>query len=321
MTDTVEAKIEKLLRMAAGNANENESAVALQLAQKLADAHNLDIGTIGKTGARSDTKVSKGLYPYQRDLYAGLASLNHCKCWLEKGLRRGQSYQIRLLGSKINVTIVQNMADYLEAAVNAMVRDRFGGGGAYFSKDANAYRQGMVDTLIRRVTRKREEEEAERLRQKREQDARTRHPGAATENAIVLISDVKREEEKANYDYLNGEGAWDEKEARIAASIERSRKAAEEYEAWQLANPEAVAKEEAERAKLAERRRKEQERNEARREKARQARIDEHGYDPQDYKPRKATVYDNDAYWTGRDDGNEVGLDDQIDQQKRKAIG
>ena len=134
-TETVEAKIEKLLRMAAGGANENESAVALQLAQKLADAHNLDIGTIGKTGARADHKINKGLYPYQRTLYSALAELNHCKCWVEKGLRRGQSYQTRLLGSKMNVAVVQNMADYLEAAVNHMVRDKFGGGGAYIARD------------------------------------------------------------------------------------------------------------------------------------------------------------------------------------------
>lgn len=320
MTETVEAKIEKLLRMAAGNANENESAVALQLAQKLADAHNLGIGTIGQTGARSDKKISKGLYPYQRTLYASLADLNHCKCWLEKGLRRGQSYQIRLLGSKVNVVIVQNMADYLENAVNQMVRDRFGGGGAYFSKDAYAFRQGMVDTLVGRVRKKREAEEAERQREKREQEARNRHPGAATENAIVLISDVAREEQKANYDYLHGEGAWDRREARIAASIERSRKAAEEYDAWALANPEEVARKQEELAKSAARRQKEIERNERRKERARQERIDRFGYDPQDYKPRKATVYDNDAYWEGRDKGHNVGLDEQIDEQKRRRL-
>lgn len=319
MAEDIESKIEKLLRVAAGTANENESATALQLAQKLADAHNLDIGTIGNTGARADQKISKGLYQYQRNLYNALADLNHCKCWVSKGLKKGSSYEIRLLGSKMNVTIVRNMAEYLEGAVNSMVRDRYEPN-EYFTKDAHAYRQGMVDTLINRVRKRREQEEAEREAAKREQEARQRHPGAATENAVILISDVSKAEERANYDYVYGEGSYDRMQQSVANYRAKMAETEAKYEAWKVEHPEEYAAEKAKVEKDAADREKEYARAEARREKARQKRIDEYGYDPQDYRSRKPSVYDNSAYWDGRDWGNEVNLDDQIDQQKRKGI-
>lgn len=323
MADTIEAKIEKLLRVADGTANENESAVALQMAQKLADLHNLDIGMIGKTGARADQNISKGLYTYQRTLYSHLAEINHCRVWITKGLVKGSKYQTRLLGSKVNVTMVCNMADYVEEVANRLVRDRFEPR-AFFSKDAHTFREGFVDEMVLRIKRKRQLEEEERQRQKREQEARNRHPGAATENAIVLISDVAREEEKANYDYLNGDGAWDRKEARIAARIaERERElneAAERYEQWALANPDKVAEREAEMQKAAESRRKREARLEAAREKRRQDRINQFGYDPQDYKSSKPSKYDSEIYWQGREEGEKVNLDDQIEEETREAL-
>ncbi len=323
MTEAVEAKIEKLLRMADGMANENESAVALQMAQKLADAHNLDLGQIGKTGSRKDSELSKGLYKYQRTLYEALAELNHCKVWISKGLRKGEKYKTRLLGSKVNVTVVCTMADYLEDVTNRFVRENYDKS-QYFSADAHAYRHGMIDRLIERVKERRAEEEREREIAKREQEARQRHPGAATENAIVLISDVAEAEKAANYDYLNGEGAWDAMQARIRAREEEARLRAEQRRQWELDNAEEhaanIAKREAEYEKLMAQWRKQNERNEKAAERRRQERINRYGYDPEDYKSRKETVQDNPAYYQGRRDGENVSLNDQIDEQKRKGI-
>lgn len=318
-TETIEDKIEKLLRVADGTANENESTVALQMAQKLADLHNLDLGVIGKSGSRKDEKVSKGLYQYQRTLYGAIGQINHCRVWITKGLHRGSKYETRLLGSKMNVTMTKRTCDYIEDVVNRMVRENMDHV-HYFSKEAHIYREGVIDRLVNRVRERREQEEAERRREKAEQEARAKHPGAATENAIVLISDVAREEEKANYDYINGEGAWDAYQARIEKFRRDREQAAKELAAWEAANPEAVAAKEAERQKAMEAERKREERNARNRERARQRRIDEHGYDPQDYRGAK-TKYDHDAYWQGRSDGESVNLDDQITREKRKAIG
>lgn len=319
MTEAVEAKIEKLLRVADGAANENESAVALQMAQKLADAHNLDIGTIGKTGARKDQRLNKGLYKYQRTLYSAMADLNHCKAWISKGLVKGSSYTIRLLGSKVNVTTTTVMCDYVEDVANRLVRENFASN-KYFSKDAHLFREGVIDRMVYRIKERRREEEAERLRAKREQEARMQHPGAATENAIVLISDVAEAEAKANYDYLYGEGAWDAAQQRLREAEERRRVAAEEYRQWELANPEEVAKRQAELERQQEKDRKRRERLDRQAEKRRQERIDRFGYDPQDYRG-KPTKYDSEAYWRGSDAGSKVNIDQQIDKENRRAIG
>lgn len=318
MTEGIEEKIEKLLRVADGSANENESAVALQMAQKLADAYNLDIGTIGKSGARKDEQVSKGLYKYQRTLYSELAALNHCKVWITKGLTYGSKYQTRLLGSKVNVAVTKNLCDYLEEVANRMVRENYEPR-AFFSRDAHLYREGMIDRMVERIKTRRAEEEKERQREKREQQARQTHPGAATENAIVLISDVSQAEEAANYDYLHGEGAWDR---LIAARREREanmdRRLAE-YKAWELANPEKVARQNAERQKMLEQERKRIDRLERASEKRRQERIDRFGYDPKEY---RTTFHKTDsaAYWAGQTDGASVSIDDQIDHEVRKGI-
>lgn len=323
MTEAIEAKIEKLLRVADGTANEHESSLALQMAQKLADTHNLDIGQIGKSGARRDEQVSKGLYQYQRTLYTSLAKLNHCKAWITKGLTKGSKYQTRLLGSKLNVAVTVMMADYLEEVTNRMVRERYEPN-RYFSKDAHLFREGMIDRLVARVEAKRRDEEAEREQQKREQDARMRHPGAATENAIVLISDVSREEAKANYDYENGDGAWDRLEQRRTQRAGEQAAALARYEEWAAANPEEVARklaeQEADYAKLCAKWDKETERNARAAEKRRQERIDRFGYDPQDYKREKPSKQDSRAYNEGQRVAETVNLDDQIDHQQRRKI-
>ena len=323
MTDAVEARIEKLLRLADGVANEHESASALAMAQKLADAHNLDLGTIGKTGAREDKNVSKGLYPYQRTLYATMADLNHCKAWITKGTYRGSKYTTRLLGSKVNVALALRLCDYVEEVANRLVRENMAHV-HYFSKEAHQYREGVIDRMVERIRERRRVEEREREAAKREQEARMAHPSAARENALVLISDVAREEEKANYDYLNGEGAWDAKEARAAAREAEYARIREEQRQYELDHPEEVAEkkaaEEARWKEVLEANRKRQERLDRAADRRRQERIDRFGYDPQDYKGYKPTKYDSAAYQKGARDGESVGIDDQIDHKKKEAI-
>lgn len=318
MTEQIEAKIEKLLRMADGTANENESALALQMAQKLADLHNLDIGNIGKSGARADERVNKGLYQYQRTLYAAMADMNHCKAWITKGTVKGSKYSVRILGSRVNVAVTKNLCDYVEAVANRLVKDEFEPR-EFFTKNAHHYREGVIDRMVERIKDRRAEEERDRLRQKREQEARAQHPGAATENAIVLISDVAREEAKANYDYEHGEGAWDRSEARGLARRQEMAEADAKYKQWELDHPEEVARQAAENAKAAAKWGREYERKQRAAEKRRQERIDRYGYDPKDYRA-KATKYDSSAYWQGQDAGAKVGIDDQIDAQQRRKI-
>lgn len=319
----VEEKIEKLLRLADGNANENEAGNALRMAQRLADAHNLDLGQIGKTGSRKDSSLSKGLYTYQRSLYTELGKLNHCKVWVVKGVLKGEKYKTRLLGSKVNVTIVCQLADYLEDVANRMVRERWSAQ-QYFSKDAHLFREGMIDRMLERIKERRKEEEREREIAKREQQARNAHPGAATENAIVLISDVAKAEEAANYDYENGEGAWDRKEAKAAEyarqyEINRERWKAEreaaeaEAAAFLIANPEEARRREVQAEKDAKRAQARYDAQERRREKTRY-------YDRGYRTSKRDEKYSSHAYRAGSSAGATVNLDDQINSESRKGI-
>lgn len=327
MTEAIEARIEKLLRMADGTANENESSVALHMAQKLADAHNLDLNVIGKSGTRKDEKVSKGLYQYQRTLYSEIADINHCKVWISKGIRHGSKYEIRLLGSKVNVAMVRRTCDYVEDVANRLVRENMSHVN-FFSKAAHHYREGVIDRLIVRIKELRAAEEKERERQKREQEARMRRPGVTAENAIVLISDVAEAEKRANYDYENGEGAYDAMKAWARAQEEayreRRAKALAEAEEFERNHPELAAQKKREQEEANEKywaeARKRSERLDKAAERRRQERIDKFGYDPQDYKTRKATKYDSAEYHMGSHHGESVSLNDQIDEQKRKGL-
>jgi hypothetical protein len=338
MTDQVEDKVLKLLAVANHpTTGEHEALAALQLAQKLADSHNLEIGDINaKKSGRDDRKLNKGLYVYQRDLYQNLARMNHCRYWFEAGTGAGQKYQIRVLGSRVNVAVVKNMADYLEDVTNRMVRENFEKS-KYFSKNAHAFRHGMIDRLLMRVADKQRQEEADRKRAKAEQQARSSHPSAAHENAIILMDDVKEREERENYDYLNGEGAWDAMKERQAESTRkyeeeqnerriRQEEAQAAYEQWCKDNPKeywAQLAAEAERILKAERK---EEVRQAALKRNREKRIAKYGYDPKEYESTgrsysyKKTVRDTAAYQDGFKTGADVGLDDQIEKQDRKGI-
>lgn len=336
MSESVEDKIAKLLRFAADKrGNEAEAANALALAQKLADANNLELMSIntaekGRSGPRDDKKLNKGLYQYQRTLYKALAELNHCMIWIDKGTAKGSRYEIRLLGSRLNVTLVRNMADYIEDAANRFVRERMSHV-HYFSKEAHLYREGVIDRVVERVQQQRQEEEAERERERREQEARQSHPAAARENAIVLIKDVAAEEEKENWIYLHGQESWDREEARrarLAASIEESRlrreQAAQELAKWEAENPEEAeakrkAKEAEDQAWWDDYKAKQEK---ARRQKeARDRRFyEKNGHWPGERRYSKPTKYDSYAYQRGERDGSDVSLATQIGKEEREAL-
>lgn len=296
------AKIQKLLRVAEGKANEHESAAALQMAQRLADAYNIDIAGVGGTkeaGARDEQVFPGGLYPYQRRLYNEIAKLNHCLYWFIRGTGRGQKYQHRMVGSQVNVMLAKQMGEYLQGAVEAITRQEHCGGDArqFFTKDAHWFREGMIDRIIGTIWEKRDEERFEAKRKAEERAAR-----GGTANALVTIDDVAKREEIANYDWQYGEGAWARKEAAMAEYMERARRASAEFEVWKRENPELWAAQEAERQAEAEKARKREERLAKRRK----------GPGPRKIDPK----YNSDAYWSGREEGAKVRLDRQVEGTK-----
>lgn len=310
MTDDltkVMERIEKLLRTAEGQANEHESAVALQLAQRMADAHNIDIAgvsTTGKADARQDDVFPGGLYPYQRTLYEAIAKLNHCLYWSRKGLQRGEKYRHRVVGSKVNVLLTKQMAEYLQSTVERITRSEYCHGipQQYFTKDAHLFREDMVDRIVMKVNEQRDADMREAKRRKAEEAARSNHPASAG-NALVLIDDVAERERIANYDFMYGEGAWAKRMAEQAEREERQRKAAEEYEQWKRDHPEEWAAQQKAAAERLAQYYKEEERK-ARRRKGRVT----------SYRPsREDEKYYSRAYNEGSRRGAEVSLSRQVE--------
>ena len=243
-------RIMKILAMAKHkDSNENEAANAMRMAQKLADAHNLSLANLdpeSRSSAgkkRAGQKTNGGLYVWQRELYAAIAKLNHCKHWCseeeetgkvsayekrkwgaeeakyraENGYASwGKTFRHRLLGSPVNVISTQMMADYLQDAIERMARDYVGNDAKkFFIPDAIAFREGMASRIVMRLEEKRREDVEEQERMKKE--AQDRGDGSS----LVITTDVISAEEEANYDYLNGEGAWARK---VAAEAESQRK-------------------------------------------------------------------------------------------------
>lgn len=318
------AKVEKLLALAKGNANENEAASATAKAMELLAAYNLDMAVIGNTGKgsqRKDTRLKGGLYAWQRDIWKAVSELNFCMYWSIKGLTKGSTYEHRILGRQVNVASAQAMADYLQQAVERLTRE-YAKANHYhsiFVRELIAYREGMAHRLVDRLNTLRKQRLAEDERKQREERARSSHPGAAPASNALVLASVIHTEEDLNNDYLYGkEPGWHSeqraiREARQAAALAAYHKQMEEKQAWRLANPEAAkAQDEADRKANAEWLAKYEKRNARRKEPV----YRERALTAQEQRARLST------FTQGYYKADEIGLDDQVtDLSAKNRIG
>lgn len=316
------AKVEKLLALAKGNANEHEAQTATAKAMELLAAYNLDmaqIGTSGKGNQRSDTRLKGGLYGWQRDLWKAVSELNFCLYRSIRGLQKGAVYEHRVIGSHVNVVSTKAMADYLQQTVERLAqqwaKDR--GYPSVFVKEAIAYREGMAERLCDRLwdLRRDRMREDEAVKEQARKDARA--TGAAPGMALVL-ADVAQTEQDLNQDLLHGyepgttarhRAEW---EHRQVAARQEADRLLQERDAAEAADPAlrdtrlAAEKAEAEyREKLEEAARKREERN-ARRRKG-------DGFRYRQETPREARARTSE-YESGYRKGADIGLDKQIDR-------
>jgi len=305
-------KVEKLLRLAGNNPNEHEAALASEKAMALLEAYNLDMMILekntGKTGKRSDTKFSGGLYPWKRNLWNAVAELHFCKYWFIRGLGRGQQYQHRVLGRQENVVAMRVMAEYLQQTVERLAREWAGSPHNYFTKSAISYRDGLSNRLVTRLANLRQEKLEADERKKREDAARARHPGAAAPSTALTVVDVMQAEEDANNDFLYGEG-WSAKRRAERAKANKDwdeRMAAAEK--WRAEHPEEAKRQEEERA----RRNAEWQKAEDRKAKRRKGVTRTSGRDR--YKG------DANAFWEGHRKGDDIGLDQQVSHDPSRRV-
>lgn len=283
-------KVRKLLALAGNNPNEAEAAAASAKAMEILASYNLDMAVVeqgGATGKREDTYLSGGLYQWQRELWYHVAELNFCMYWWMSGQRKGNRYQHRILGRKENVIGAQIMAEYLQTTIERLAREKAGDGSKYFIRSMIAYREGMADRLTERLEEARRAAEHEEAAKARERAAQ-----GDTSMALVVLDDVRMREHAANYDHINGAGAWDRKEAKDKSNEEALARASEEYRQWVKDHPEEAAKQEAEWAKTSEK------------------------YSKRQYRERAATDRERrmstNEYFEGRDRADTISLDRQV---------
>lgn len=313
-------QVEKLLRLAGKNPNQNEAAAASAKAMEILARYNLDMSVVeqnsgASSGKREDTKFKGGLYHFQRDLWQAVAKLNFCFYWNQytwdpdkksnsprqrrlraRGLSDGGGYRFehRLVGRSVNVAATRVMSDYVLQTIERLARERYPEPSQLFSRSAVSYREGMAEAVIDKVFERRkqimkEEERKARAAKKRAEEAARAGVSTAT---TLTIADMQKSEHDANVDFIYGDGT----SARWAAEeAESARRAAEEqaaYTAWAKAHPEeARAKEEA-----------------ARKARRRQ------GYGRASYRDTKER--DNSAYYAGIDKGKEIGIEPQADSAR-----
>lgn len=205
------ARAEKLLALSRNNDNEAEAAAASAKFTKLMEDHNLDMAVLGKSGKghqgapRSDKKQKGGLYGWQRALWKSCAELNMCVYWSLKGLERGAVYEHRILGSEVNVLATRLLAEYLQQTVERLAQDwaKQMGYKSVFVREAIAVREGMASRLTERLAEARRQRLAEDKRKAAEAAAAAKHPSAAPGTGLVL-ADVIQSEDDLNWDYRYG---------------------------------------------------------------------------------------------------------------------
>ena len=289
-------KIKKLLELA--GRDEKEAASYMAKAQELMAKYNLDMAQVGsatdtKAGADythpedianmkrvKDTHKRGAMYEYQRNLWATVATANYCWHWTipiykdVNGTSRVVTRHHMIVGREVNVISAKLMGDYLEQTINRMCPYQ---GSQCLSRAAISWKEGCASKLqVRLRTRYSElKEESTKV--------------SENSTALTLVG-VENAEYDANYAFLYGEKALQDKRARdIARRTEQ---------AEQIINaPAEKAETNAERKK-------------------REARYARNSAKWQRQSDAKWAKKDINAWYEGRSKGEEISLDSQVDKGK-----
>lgn len=324
-------RIKKLLALAANNPNEHEAQVAAAKAQEMLEAHNLDMAQLGHTAQgrpRADQKQKGGLYGWQRSLWKAVAELNFCHYWSIKGLAAGSTYEHRILGSSVNVLSTQLMAEYLQGAIERLAQQwaKEQGMKSVFVRQAIAYREGMAARIVERLQIERRRKLAEERAREAERKAAASHPGAAPTTTALTLVDVQQTEADLNNDYLNG---WEEGTTAANRAADKARQAAwaAKYQEEQRLHEERLANDPAYAAEHAAKKKAEEEywtKKEAEWAKKDEAKARRQAKNPPKPRYRKLTPEEERmnlaGYWEGRDKGDAISLNEQINKEEREAI-
>lgn len=324
---------EKLFRTAGRSKGEAEQYTAKAMA--ILESLNMDMSVLEQGGTekakRSDAKFVSGRYHYQRDIWDAVADLHFCRCWTQynwdkdkispyaiktkgtayaKANRGGWRHEMRLVGRTVNVIATKNMATYIEATIERMLKDHMA---ETMRRDLHnsvyciSFREGMASAIITSVYKRREHLLAEEQRKAKEQADRAAAAaaaGAGGKAVAISLADVAEQERIANYDFMYGEGAWAKVEAERLERAAKRKAAQDEYTRWAAENPEEARKQEAER-------KAEEEKREAKRRRG--------GGTGSRGGTSHLKNTDWDAYTAGERVGRTVGIDPQAEGRAKPA--
>ncbi len=267
------SKVEKLMRLAAKNANENEAAAATAKAMELLAAYNLEHVSIDinkDSGKRAEESLVGGFYQFERDLWRAVSELNFVWYFTrlkyikdeERGtlripgfskkemLTKKYTHQHVLIGKIVSIAITRATAGSLLQTIERLTKVRIVElNVAPRSSWAVSFRRGIAERVIEKLEQKRSDFLEAEEKQAAKAAKAAREAGSNVETALTLAN-VKEQEDEGNYDFIHGQGAWaqkrkDELEWRQRRAEARA-KAEAEFTAWAKAHPEEAAKQERE---------------------------------------------------------------------------
>jgi hypothetical protein len=254
-----------------------------------------------------------GFYQHERDLWAAISKLNFCvyrtvkvvyDAETAKREKRKYAHHHRLIGRKVNILASKIMADYLLQTIERLTREYCELERAWEtfhprSSTAVSFRKGATERLIEKIESRRQQILAEERRAEAARAKAAAESGSTTGGTALVISGLIQSEAQGNYDFINGEGAWAAREARIAELeaqwAEEDRKHLERLEN----DPDYRKQWEKDR------------KAEDRKARSRKGR----SYSAPKFKG------DSEAFGAGYHKASDVGLDNQVDQQQAKRIG
>lgn len=250
-TKQVIAKVEKLLRLAARNSNQEEAASAAAKAQELLAAYNLDMAAVAEHGnpdaQRAKELFEGGKHKWEKKIWSWVARLNFCLHWqqenfyesplgthtgvvrnedgtgrIAKGVRR---WEHKIVGRRVNVIATKHMASYLTDVTKRLTREECKKRGVPTrSAWANSFSEGIGDEIAYRLAVRRQErlDEETLAQQKVREEAlkAAKDMGHSAATALTLSTYVDQEHD-ANIDFVYGEGTsakWAAERARRAAA-------------------------------------------------------------------------------------------------------
>jgi len=260
--DKVVTLVNKLLALSKdGGATEHEAALAAEKAQELMTEHNLSMATVEAAGGDSGdsgVRVKDGLdhrqvYNWQKQLMAHIAELNFCHCMLRYETRSSSSYPYttskvfngyQLIGRAANVASTRIMFEYLLQSISRLAKDHLDPK-EFFTRFGHSFKEGCADRVVERLQDRREKELKQQEAEAREQNVRSQHPAAATGNVLVVVlREFVQDEKDLNNDMVKGlppgttKRKREEDEARSAAWVaERAAKEAALRAEWLARDP------------------------------------------------------------------------------------